>query len=222
MSSWLPARKQQLHQPINQPTKDTTVAITVCVNFADKLLATLELNAVMLKKIYVVTSPADKQTIDLCGTFTNVSVILCGDAYKDGAKFNKSGLIRVAQDIITPTHRNDWIMIIDADTILPFDFWGAISNKQFYKDTVYLLRRKIYHSNAEFLKDKPNEIMEYGCGFFQLYYDKNKLYGSYSKSAAECDILFQNLFRHHEELPGYCMHLGVPGRDWNGRVSSAW
>ena len=204
------------------PSKYNTVAITVCVNFADKLLATLELNSVILKEIYVVTSPTDKQTIDLCETFRNVNVILSPDAYKDGAKFNKSGLIRAAQDAITPKYRNDWIMIIDADTIIPFDFWSSIRSKPFYKDTVYLLRRKIYHSSADFVKDKPNEIIEHGCGFFQLYYDKNKLYGSYSESAAECDILFQKLFRHQDDLPGYCMHLGVPGQDWDGRISDAW
>lgn len=222
MSSWLAIQGKQQRHPLSNPTKDSTVAITVCVNFADKLLATLELNSVMLKQIYVVTDPSDKKTIDLCETFTNVNVILCADAHKDGAKFNKSGLIRAAQHVITPKHRNDWIMIIDADTIIPFDFWSSTSNKEFYNDTVYLLRRKIYHSNAEYIKNKPNKITESGCGFFQLYYDKNKMYNNYSKSAADCDILFQNLFRHQEELPGYCMHLGQPGQDWNGRVSGTW
>jgi hypothetical protein len=222
MSSWHATLAKPQRRPVSAPTKDTTVAITVCVNFADKLLATLELNSVMLKQIYVVTDPADKKTIDLCETFTNVHVILCPDAHKDGAKFNKSGLIRAAQDEITPTHRNDWIMIIDADTIIPFDFWSSSSSKQFYNDTVYLLRRKIYHSNAEFVKDKPTEITERGCGFFQLYYDKNKMYNNYSNSAADCDILFQNLFRNQVELPGYCMHLGQTGQDWNGRVSGIW
>lgn len=221
MSSWLTRAVSKQSLQSAAPSKYSTVAIIVCVNFSDKLLATLELNSVMLKQIYVVTDPADKQTIALCSTFKNVSIILCADAHKDGAKFNKSGLIRVAQDLITPTHINDWIIILDADTIIPFDFWTTVRSKQFYKDTVYLLRRKIYHSSAEYNKDAPNKI-EHGCGFFQLYYDKNKFYGSYSNSAAECDILFQKLFRHQDELPGYCMHLGVPGQDWDGRVSRLW
>jgi hypothetical protein len=221
MSSWLTAPVKK-HQQRAAPTKDNTVAITVCVNFADKLLATLELNSVSLKKIYVVTSPTDKQTIDLCETFTNVSVILSTAAHKDGAKFNKSGLIRAGQEVIIPMHRNDWIIIIDADTIIPFDFWSSIRSTLFYKDTVYLLRRKIYYSSMDFLKNKPNEITENGCGFFQLYYEKNKLYGSYSKTAAECDVIFQKLFRYEDELPGYCMHLGPKGQDWNGRISDAW
>jgi hypothetical protein len=83
------------------------------------------------------------------------------------------------------------------------------------------MKRKIYQSNADLKTDKFSEIQN-GCGFFQLYYNKSKMYSDYSQSAAECDVLFQQLFRNEIELKGYCIHLGQNGMDWNGRVSQLW
>jgi len=208
---------------MKKPRKENTIAITTCVNFSDKLRQALELNSVMLKKIYVVTDPQDKDTVDLCANYTNVEIIICPDAKKNGAKFNKSGLLKQAQVLITPKHREDWIIIIDADTILPPDFWTCSIQKHqiFTKDVIYLMKRKIYQTNEDFVADKPSSIQK-GCGFFQLYYNKSKMYADFSESAADCDELFQNLFAKQTELEGYCIHLGQNGLDWSGRISEEW
>jgi len=220
MSSWI-NKSIRLNKDIKSPKKTNTVAITVCINFADKLSYSLEFNNPMLKKIYVVTDPSDKATIDLCKQYTNVETLLCGDAFKNGAKFNKSGLIKYAQVKIIPNHRTDWIIIIDADTILPSAFWSESVQGPFVEDTVYLLKRKIFKSQVDLTNDRYTEIQN-GCGFFQLYYNKNRMYSDFSESAADCDSLFQQLFRNQKELKGYCIHLGQNGLDWNGRVSSEW
>jgi len=208
---------------LTKPTKETTISITVCVNFADKLSQTLKFNTRFLKKLYIVTDPDDKDTIEACKRYTNVELLFCQDAYKKGAKFNKSGLIKFAQVKIAPNHREDWIMIIDADTILPPNFWTETINTQprFTENSVYLMKRKIYLSNSDLLNDKYSEIQR-GCGFFQLYYSKNKLYADFSETAGVCDSLFQQLFRNQVIMEGFCIHLGQNGLDWNGRISEKW
>lgn len=222
MSSWsriVPSKEQ----PVKKPRKENTISITVCVNFADKLLHSLECNSKFLKKLYVVTDPKDKASIDVCKKFPNVEVLLCPDAFKNNAKFNKSGLIKFAQVKITPLHREDWIIIIDADTIIPPNFWTEVIHfeQQFLLNTIYLMKRKIYESTEDLLAGKFKKA-EIGCGFFQLYYDKTRMYSDYSESAAVCDILFQQLFRNQKTLNGYCIHLGICGLDWDGRISQLW
>jgi hypothetical protein len=223
MSSWSRNAIVRSSPVLKKPRKENTVSITVCINFADKLSHTLEFNTQFLKKLYVVTDPEDKDTIKLCSTYKNVEVLFCKDVHKNGAKFNKSGLVKYAQVIITPNHREDWVMIIDADTILPPNFWSESIHlhPQFTENTVYLMKRKIYQSIEDLKNDKVLEIQT-GCGFFQLYYSKNKMYADFSESAADCDILFQELFRNQKTLNGFCIHLGQNGLDWNGRLSQSW
>jgi len=223
MSSW--SRNSAVRNPIilKKPRKENTIGITVCVNFADKLRQTLEFNTQFLKKLYVVTDPNDKDTVEVCNGFSNVEVLFCQDAHKNNANFNKSGLLKYAQVKITPNHREDWIMIIDADTILPPNFWTETINlqPQFTENSVYLMKRKIYLSNTDLSNDKYSEIQD-GCGFFQLYYSKNKMYSDFSETAGVCDALFQQLFRNQKTLNGFCIHLGQNGLDWNGRLSEKW
>jgi len=208
---------------IKIPTKDNTISITVCVNFADKLRVSLESNSQFLKKLYIVTDPNDKETIDLCKGFSNVELIFCSDAFKNGAKFNKSCLLKTAQSKIHPNHRDDWIIIIDADTLLPTNFWteSIYLQSNYLENTVYLMKRKIYKS-AENYKNGTHSEIQHGCGFFQMYYSKNKMYGDFSENASVCDILFQQLFINQTELHGFCIHLGQNGMDWDGRVSQNW
>ena len=222
MSSWSKntiVRKVE----IKRPRKENTISITVCVDFADKLRYAIELNSILLKKMYIVTDPNDKETIELCKGYSNVETLLCPDAHKNGAKFNKSGLLKFAQVKITPNHREDWIIIIDADTLLPHNFWSESVQQQqrFTNDSIYLLKRKIYASN-ENLQNGIFSEMQIGCGFFQLYYNKSKMYSDFSETAGVCDMLFQELFRNQIVLNGFCNHMGDKGLDWNGRISEKW
>lgn len=222
MSSWIQP-KINSNRFVPRPRKDNTVSITVCVNYADKLLTSLEFNTPILKKLYVVTDPSDTDTIDLCKGFRNVEVILCSDVHINGAKFNKSGLIKFAQLKVYPKHRDDWIIILDADTIVPLNFWNEPIRKHldFNINTLYLIKRKLYLTIEDLAQDKYSEI-QYGCGFFQMYFDKRKYYGDFSESAAVCDALFQQLFRNAIELEGFCLHLGEMGKDWDGRITATW
>ena len=218
MSSFIKHIKAPINTHVQSPNQSNTIALTVCINFADKLHVSLQANMMLFKKMYIVTEQADDKTITVATTH-GAHVIFCEEAYINGAKFNKAGLLRHAQNIISKTHKDDWIALIDADTIIPPTIW---QNQQSFNPTaIYLLDRKLY-ANPEALKeDKPHTISG-GCGFFQLYYDKSKRYQAFSTSAADCDILFQNLFKAQITLPGHCIHLGFSGQDWNGRISNVW
>lgn len=63
----------------------------------------------------------------------------------------------------------------------------------------------------------------YTYGYFQLYFNKLKLYENYSKSCEKCDVNFANLFKEQVMLPNISVfHLGPNGINWNGRVSAEW
>lgn len=218
MSSFVKHIKAPINTHVQSPNQFNTVSITVCINFADKLQVSLQANKSLFKKMYIVTTQADTNTITAATTH-GAHLIFCEEAYINGAKFNKAGLIRHAQNVIATAHKDDWIALIDADTILPPTIWH--NQQSFNAASVYLLDRKVYANQTALNEDKPHEISR-GCGFFQLYYDKSKRYQNFSTSAADCDILFQNLFKDQITLQGHCIHLGFSGQDWNGRISQQW
>ena len=208
---------------MSRPTPENLVGITVCVNYADKLGPAMKHNMKFFKKLYVVTDPNDIDTFDVIKDYKNVELILNPNSKAKGATFNKSGLMRAGQEKAHQENPQAWCVVIDADTLLPPNFWQIMDKHgTFSKDICYLLKRKMYRTP----EDLQNDIVcrtQYGCGFFQLYVDKTRLYPSFSKSAGICDIIFQQGFRKRTiELDGYCTHLGDAGHDWDGRVSPQW
>jgi hypothetical protein len=198
------------------------VGITTCVDYADKLARTIKQNAKFFKKIYVVTDPTDFDTFDAIKDYPQVELVLNADVHLRGADFNKSGLLVAAQHKAHQQFANDWIVLFDADTLLPDNFSEIVDAVELKKQTCYLMPRKIYLTEADLLKDSPDKT-ERAAGFFQLYFDKSKYYPSYSSTAAECDEFFEKKFGKNKQiLAGYCKHLGYSGQDWNGRVTPLW
>jgi len=201
---------------VPKPHRSNIVGICVCVNFSDKLALTLTANKPLLDTIYVVTDTGDTATIACCAKF-NVNVLQCNETYIDGAKFNKSGLIRYAQKDL---HRmgGTWFLYFDADTLLPSNFYDILDGvSKWSHDTLYEMPRLIYENSSSI-----SGIMGGPAGFFQLYCDKHKFYRPWSASAEECDMNFKAIFSRVEVLNGLCKHIGPTGVDWNGRVSSEW
>ena len=198
------------------------IGITVCVNYADKLAPTLEHNSKFFKKIYVVTDPTDFDTFDAMKTYSNVELILNGDVHKNGAQFNKSALVLAGQNAAHAAYKDEWIIYFDADTILPDNLFEIISAQPLSKELCYHMKRRVYLTKEDFDSDK-----NYGetrpAGFFQLYFDKSKLYQPFSRTAAICDDIFEKKFGGRPTLlPGFCKHLGPNGKDWEARKSPQW
>lgn len=90
-------------------------AVTVCVNYADFLAATLPWNMQQFDRIVVVTSYEDRETQELCRRLsvecqpTDVGTL-------HGEKFNKG---RMIDHGIGFCGGGDWMLHLDADTWLP-------------------------------------------------------------------------------------------------------
>ena len=206
---------------IPTPSKENLIGIVVSVNYADKLKPTINHNMRFLKKLYVVTDPMDFETFDAVKEYPNIELVISSVAKQKEAKFNKSGLLRAAQQIAHTHHRDDWMVIFDADTLFPENLWTLLKQEKKNKNTVFLLKRAIYYTKESFEADKPDKKTN-GAGFFQLYFDKTKMYNPWSKDAGICDIVFQHRFPIQKELDGWCRHLGQNGLDWEERISPQW
>lgn len=203
------------------------VAITICVNYADYLGTTLPHNVESVDRIYIGTSKTDEGTQELCNKYPDkVKVFLFDDETQiryNRAKFNKSGLVRYIQEYAHRTHPDAWILILDADILLPNDIKASVESHAVEKNSLYGMLRHDYHTMADYTAQKRNNLYPLKhAGYFQLYFDKSKYYPTFSKDCSACDIVFQRLFHHRPMLPGHACHLGKPGVNWYGRMSPAW
>ena len=200
------------------------IAISVCVNYADLFRIALKTNAGLLDHIYVVTTPDDIHTQDLCKLYSNITLIVSHSIHKNNAKFNKSAMVREAQDIVHKQHANDWIVLLDADIVLPECFKEKF-NKDMGKTSLYSIPRVDYHNLESYMskcngKKYPYKFM----GYAQIYHDKTKIYPESSTSCAVCDEIFSKQFLCKCELTlgEPCAHLGQEKINWDGRKSPLW
>ena len=109
--------------------------------------------------------------------------------------------------------------------ILPYNFdYYQIKLQEMDKKGLYGIQRYDVHNSIELknrsLEHKYNHSVF--DGYFQLYFDKTKYYDSFSKTAADCDIDFRDLFKIRFRLMFYILHLGENGLHWNGRTCDKW
>lgn len=203
---------------------DNIIPVVVCVNYDDFLALSLEANRKMFKEYIVITSPDDKNTQSLCCKY-DVDCRIYEDFYKN-SNFNKSGALNWAQKDIHASYPDKWILILDSDIILPPTFPRWFDPDCLNKEKLYGLVRKDFTTAKHFSSKVGNFIKEEICtGYFQLYFDKSKLYPSSSDDASVCDIIFKMSFDEHVALIShtlYIYHLGVPFINHRGRVSAKW
>ena len=200
--------------------------IIVCVNYGDLLKFTIEKNIKFFDKAnyHVITSPEDTETISYCEK-AGAQVILYPDFFKN-AKLNKSGPIFLLQEKLHKEFPEDWILLIDADIILPEDFEELFKKKELNKKSLYSMTRYDYVNQADYLSQtnlKPYSGQIF-MGYMQLYHDKTKYYPPYSQSCASCDDVFQRYFHSKEyfDTTAFVTHLGQDTVNHNGRVSMKW
>lgn len=203
----------------------TIVAITVCINYSDYLGSTLPSNAKAIDVMYLGTSSKDEHTIALCKDHPNVRVFEFDEdtvVKARGAKLNKSGMVRAMQEDAHRTYPNAWILILDADIILPPDFKSLVTTFALSTEGLYGITRYDYYSQEDLTAEKKKMYPLKHAGFFQLYFSKDKYYEPFSMDCTQCDITFVRLFKQRPVLPGSVSHLGQPCVNWYGRKSPAW
>lgn len=200
---------------MNCTTKDSCIAITICINYSDYLKYVINNNSIIFKKIIVITTTEDIETINLISesNLPNVELMYTKKLHQKGYIFNKSAMIREAQKYINKVSSNtDWICLLDADIYVPIKL-SEINLSELNNKYIYGIRRVLDNGKI----NKNNTVI----GFFQLYY-KRKLYRRNSKTAAKCDIYFALSFgkkyqKYFDELK--CRHIGPTNTNWEGRIS---
>ncbi|GAI83439.1 unnamed protein product, partial [marine sediment metagenome] len=133
--------------------------------------------------------------------------------------------MKLAQAKIHKLHPVDWILILDADIILPNGFKNFINHQNLSSVFLYSCLRKDYYCYDDYLKQANAKTYRFSykyAGYFQLYYDKNLLYSDQYTYAAGADILFAKYFDFKKMLQITVYHLGKPEVNWYGRVSEKW
>ena len=223
--------------------------IICCVNYADILSETLGNNLKYLKYISIITIPTDSDTIKLCDqykvkcittelfhekTFTKFewkNILNWSrwgqylDNFSDKKCFNKAKAINYA---IKNTNKQ-WILLLDADIILPKEF-ASIQLDKLSKTSLYSCNRYVFDNR----NDYENNINGYYdhwqfVGFFQLFnktsknfskryygYDENNNYANTS------DFTFMKKWHEKKLLKFTVIHLGKTGKNWKGRTTNKW
>lgn len=203
------------------------IVIITCVNYSDFLEKTCPLNKGYFPNDHfiVVTSPNDTRTIQCCQQ-NNVKCHIFNDYFKN-AKFNKSGAIHDVQKKIHSEHPDKWILLLDADIILPSNFEELMKNSEtFDKNALYSMKRKDYILQKDF-ENKTNAINYPGqnfMGFMQMYFNKIHYYASFSSDGTGCDYFFAGQF-HTKKFVSECdylTHIGEYGVNNYGRISAEW
>jgi hypothetical protein len=108
--------------------------IIVCQDYSDYLRVTLTRNIKRTKEITVVTASDDRDTIKVCKD--NGARIVISNRL--GPHVAKGKAINDAIDAVDP---QEWILLIDADILLPVGFDARLKTQVLDKDTIYYTRR---------------------------------------------------------------------------------
>lgn len=214
-------------------------AIMICVNYADFLSLTLPYNIKHFDHIVVITSKDDIQTQKICKK-NNITCVITNRLYERNDKFNKGKAIN---DGIKHLHRKEWVLITDADMMMPTNMRQELENKNLDSNLIYGTSRLICPSYKDWLLYLKNESVyknwkhqkrriNIGVGFFQLININNSIIKNrtnwYNEKYGHCgrsDRKFWRLFNNKAKLKGIVpIHLGDDnmGANWNGRTTPKW
>lgn len=202
-------------------------AITVCVGYDDFLSITLPRTLPHVDEYLIVSHPGDQRTTALVQDYDPKVRLFHTDAfYRHGAKFNKGLAMEEGFDALG---RHGWILILDADIILP-----TRAPLDLDVGKLYTPLRRIYADIATMSKAPdvdpgtlPLKPDKGHYGYFQLFHADDPVlrsrpwYGVDWTHAGGCDKYFQDKWVvQNRTRPDFeVVHLGNPDENWFGRVS---
>lgn len=125
-------------------------AVTVCVDYADFLAETIPANRPHLDRWMIVTSPNDEATLDLCHRYS-LEVVTTADFSRNGDPFNKGRGIERGLGMLA---HDDWLLHLDADIALPYDFRVSLENADLDPECIYGVDRIMVQSWEEWQRLK--------------------------------------------------------------------
>lgn len=197
------------------------IPLVTCVNMSDYLLETIKHNRNFFSDYYVLTSPDDNETKDLCKSFS-AKTIEFNSFFCENATFNKSGGIHFAQQYLHQLYPDKWILLLDVDIVftkdLDLELHHYFDNNIFNNEYMYCVQRFDVLNHEELYSHCKKRLYNTkAAGFFQLYFNKSKYYPNFSRNASDCDLYFAKLFDKRIEIQSYVLHLGLEGSHWDGR-----
>lgn len=108
-------------------------AVTVCLQYADFLEHSIRANQAHFDDWVVVTSKEDQDTLRVCERY-GVRIAFCPYFKKNASSFNKALAINLG---LAHLKCSDWMIHIDADTVLPRNFPGLVHNAELQKERIY-------------------------------------------------------------------------------------
>jgi hypothetical protein len=217
-------------------------AVTVSVNYDDYLNTSLPFLSSQVDRVLVATTPTDKKTINVCKKH-NVECVqtdritkqftMC-DGNFNTPVFNKGGGLSEA---LSRCCFKDWILVIDADIVLPLYAREKINCMNLDCSKIYGVSR-FFCENANDLKTEnfllqktKSPCKENPVGYFQLFHSscvshlpKKSIYPD-GYDATRVDLLFKTYWKYcnRDFIPYFSvMHLGHCCRNWKGRVTPRW
>lgn len=211
--------------------------VLTCLGYADFLFFILPFAKSFAARVVVVTSPEDRETIAVCEHHGVVCVPTLA-FFVGGGKFNKGAALNAG---ITHLERKSWVLIMDADILIPPGVRESLSSQNLRTDTIYGADRSNCDGLDTFrdcqrrgsfvgLPTLARFGLQYGTpplGYFQLWHGSQRPHGPwYEEShtgADRTDILFCRSFDRREYLPINVVHLDTDrhsyGKNWLGRTS---
>lgn len=196
------------------------IALVTSVGMEDYLAYTARRNRDVFKEYYVVTSEHDSATEAVCKTF-GATTVKFAEFHQARSVFNKSGGVRMAQEIVHQRHPGDWVTILDVDIIVDERLSG-VNLDSLDKKNLYGMMRFDVHKYEDYkcgkFKRHPGTARGKIIGYFQMYFDKSKYYGKESRNACGCDVSFASMFKENLFLDDLkAIHVGRAASHWNGR-----
>lgn len=188
-------------------------AIITSVNYSDFLSHSLPETLQHVDNVVVVTSREDKKTKDLCN-FYGVNCVETEVFFEHQDKFNKGRGINLG---LAHLRHDDWLLHLDADTMLPHRFRYMLTQAGLDKENIYGVDRlnTKSHQNYQDAKTYLTPQWKHGClinahagfdlgarlkhgdygycpiGYFQLWHSSQKRrYPTAQGSAEHTDVLF--------------------------------
>ena len=147
---------------------------------------------------------------------------------KNGVTFDKGGAIRQVQKNMLKNQlytKNELILMLDSDIVLPSNFLETLNDIKFEKDTIYVCQRKNYLFYSDFqnrggIIDKNSLV---GAGYFQLYLCDHTKLCKRTYTAGWVDWEFKNQFKKIVQLNKLVVsHLGETDMNWSGKKSETF
>ena len=215
-------------------------AVTVCMNYGDFLAHSAPLNKPHFDDWVIVTLPNDKHTIEVCNYY-GLKYITTHIADLHKGEFHKGLCVTEG---IKQLSKSDWLLLIDADTVLQPNFKGTLEimnlEDDLDKTCLYTIDRVRFETFEEWMEFYSHPTYNLGnrsrdgrfclpdfvpTGFFQMWHSSTGI-TQYIHQWETCggeDIRFSYLWPRSKRVfipETTCYHLSSgPGCNWLGRIS---